>query len=139
MKHDIWLVQRQYALDMLEKYGMIVCKLMSMPLEQNEVEGWFGSLVRRCGPCTKKYGWQINNITTTRPNLFYVMGLVSQFIQSPMKPHLDAGLSYVKTTAHYGLFYEYGKEVKLYGYTDANWVGSSSERRSISGYIQPRK
>jgi len=31
----IWLVQRQYALDMLAKYGMMACKLMLMPLEQN--------------------------------------------------------------------------------------------------------
>ncbi|MCO5559833.1 hypothetical protein L7F22_013437 [Adiantum nelumboides] len=31
----IWLSQRQYALDMLSKYGMADCKPISMPLDQN--------------------------------------------------------------------------------------------------------
>ena len=31
----IWLSQRQYALDMLSKYGMAECKPISMPLDQN--------------------------------------------------------------------------------------------------------
>ncbi|MCO5559392.1 hypothetical protein L7F22_012991 [Adiantum nelumboides] len=35
MKEGIWLSQRQYALDMLSKYGMADCKPISMPLDQN--------------------------------------------------------------------------------------------------------
>ena len=31
----IWLLQRQYGLDMLSKYGMIGCKPISIPLEKN--------------------------------------------------------------------------------------------------------
>ena len=31
----IWLLQRKYVLDMLQKYGMTTCKPMSTPLEQN--------------------------------------------------------------------------------------------------------
>ena len=31
MKEGIWLSQRQYALDMLSKYGMADCKPSSMP------------------------------------------------------------------------------------------------------------
>ena len=31
----IWLLQRQYSLDMLSKYGMADCKPISMPLDQN--------------------------------------------------------------------------------------------------------
>ena len=31
----IWLLQRKYVLDMLQKYGMTACKPMSTPLEQN--------------------------------------------------------------------------------------------------------
>ena len=32
-KEGIWLSQRQYALDMLSKYGMADCKPISMPLD----------------------------------------------------------------------------------------------------------
>ncbi|WP_286497683.1 reverse transcriptase domain-containing protein, partial [Escherichia coli] len=34
-EEGIWLSQRQYALDMLSKYGMADCKPISMPLDQN--------------------------------------------------------------------------------------------------------
>ena len=34
-KEGIWLSQRQYALDMLSKYGMADCKPIAMPLDQN--------------------------------------------------------------------------------------------------------
>ena len=33
--NGIWLLQRQYGLDMLSKYGMTGCKPISVPLEQN--------------------------------------------------------------------------------------------------------
>jgi hypothetical protein len=32
----IWLLQQQYALDMLSKYGMVGCKPTSVPLDQND-------------------------------------------------------------------------------------------------------
>lgn len=35
MANGIWLMQRQYALDMLAKYGMTAYKPMSTSLEQN--------------------------------------------------------------------------------------------------------
>ena len=34
-KEGIWLSQRQYALDMLSKYGMAGCKPSPMNLDQN--------------------------------------------------------------------------------------------------------
>jgi hypothetical protein len=35
MPEGIWLLQRQYALDMLSKYGMVGCKPIFVPLDQN--------------------------------------------------------------------------------------------------------
>ena len=77
-------------------------------------------------------------MTITRPDLSYAVGLVSQFMQAPRKPHLDAArriLMYVKSTLQYGLFYETGVHIQLHGYTDADWAGSISDRQSIIGYV----
>ena len=55
----------------------------------------------------------------------------------PRKPHLDAArraLCYAKGALNYGLFYEYGAEIEVFGYTDADWARSSYDRRSTSGY-----
>ena len=56
----------------------------------------------------------------------------------PRKSHLDAArraLRYAKDTLDYGLFYAYGADVEVCGYTDADWAGSTHDRRSTSGYV----
>jgi hypothetical protein len=48
-------------------------------------------------------------MTITRPNLSYVVGVVSQFMETPRKPHLDVMRRiprYIKHTLHCGIFYE---------------------------------
>ena len=48
-------------------------------------------------------------MTITRPNLRYAVGWVSQFMQAPRKPYLDATrciLWYVNSMLHYRTFYE---------------------------------
>ena len=62
-------------------------------------------------------------LTISRPDLSYTVGLESQFMQLPRKPHLDAvrrTLRYVSATLDYALFYEAGTELQLFGYTDAD-------------------
>ena len=44
-------------------------------------------------------------------------------------------LRYAKSMLNFGLFYAYGVDVEVFGYTDANWASSSYDRRSTSGYI----
>ncbi len=48
-------------------------------------------------------------MTITRQDLSYAVGVVSQFMQTPRKPHLDAVrriLRYIKHTLRCGIFYE---------------------------------
>ena len=76
-------------------------------------------------------------LNITRLDLSYVAGIVSQFMQSPCKTHLDAVmriLRYIKTTCTYRLRYEKGKEFMMYGYTDADWAGNMMDCRSTIGY-----
>ena len=44
-------------------------------------------------------------------------------------------LRYAKSMLNFGLFYAYEVDVEVFGYTDADWAGSSYDRRSTSGYI----
>ena len=59
-------------------------------------------------------------------------------MQVPRKPHLDVArrvLRYAKSTLNFGLFYAYGVDVKVFSYKDVDWVGSSYDKRSTSGYV----
>ena len=42
---------------------------------------------------------------------------------------------YLRGTSRYGLWYKQSDEVKLCGYTDADWAGSPMDRKSTSGGI----
>ncbi len=97
----IWLLQRQYALNKLSEYGMTGCKPISIPLEQNvKLSADEGDLVKD----TTMYRRIVGNLiymTITRPYLSYAIGMVSQFMQTPRKPHFDAVkhiLKYIKHT-----------------------------------------
>jgi hypothetical protein len=64
--------------------------------------------------------------------------MVSQFMQTPQKPHLDVVkriLRYIKHTLKCGIFYEVKSQLQVHGYTDADWVGNVSNRRSTSGFM----
>jgi hypothetical protein len=105
----IWLLQRQYALNKLSEYGMTGCKPISIPLEQNvKLSADERDLVED----TNMYICIVGSLiymTITRPDLNYAIGVMSQFMQTPRKPHLDAVrhiLRYIKHTLQCGIFYE---------------------------------
>jgi hypothetical protein len=77
-------------------------------------------------------------MTITRLDLNYAVGVVNQFMQIPRKPHLDAVrriLKYIKHTLQCGIFYEAESQLQVHGYTNVDWVGNVSDRRSTSGFM----
>jgi hypothetical protein len=134
----IWLLQRQYALNKLSEYGMTGCKPISIPLEQNvKLSADEGDLVEDTIMYRRIVGSLIY-MTITRLDLSYAVGVVSQFMQTPRKPHLDAVrriLRYIKHTLQCGIFYETNSQLQVHGYTDADWAGNVSNRRSTNGFM----
>ena len=60
-----------------------------------------------------------------------------QFLQAPCDIHWDAVirvLRYIKGAPGQGLLYEDRGHTQIVGYSDADWAGSPSDRRSTSGY-----
>ena len=70
-------------------------------------------------------------LTLTRPDISFVVGVVSRYMQNPKKSHLEAVrriLRYVKGTIDYGLLYKNGEDCKLVGYCDADYAGDHDTR-----------
>jgi hypothetical protein len=120
---EIWLLQRQYALNKLSKYGMTSCKPILIPLEQNvKLSADEGDLMEDITMYRHIMGSLIYR-TITRPYLNYAVGVVSQFMQTPRKPHLDVVrhiLRYIKHILQRGIFYEAKSQLQVHGYTDAD-------------------
>ena len=71
-------------------------------------------------------------------DLSFSVSLVSQFIQQPHESHCQEAkiiLRYLQGTSHYGVFYLSSTTVSLSSYTDSDWAGDSSDRRSTAGYV----
>jgi hypothetical protein len=75
-------------------------------------------------------------LVNMRQNICYAVNQLSQAMVKPTKLFWKASkhvLRYLKGTYEYGLWYRQTDEVKLKGFTDANWAGSPMDRKSTSG------
>ena len=79
----IMLSQRHYILNLLYKFDMTECKPVSTPLDQN-LKLDAASRTEECEPT--QYRHLISSLiylTITQPDLSYLVGLLSQFMQNP--------------------------------------------------------
>ena len=75
-------------------------------------------------------------LTNTRPDICFVVNTLSQYLVQPRWVHLVTAkhvMGYLKGTIDFGLYYDGSHEYRLYGYIDADWAGSISERKRTLG------
>ncbi|XP_047264082.1 uncharacterized mitochondrial protein AtMg00810-like [Capsicum annuum] len=133
----IVISQRKYALDILEETGMIGCRPIDTPMNPN------GKLLPGQGePLSdperyRRLARKLNYLTVTSPNISFPVSVVSPFITSPCDSNWDAIvriLRYIKPAPGKGLLFEDRGHEHIVGYTDADWAGSPSNKRSTFGY-----
>ncbi|KAK6117910.1 hypothetical protein DH2020_048347 [Rehmannia glutinosa] len=76
-------------------------------------------------------------LTTSRPDITFVVDILSRFTSNPSHEHwkaLTKVLKYLKYTLEYGLYYLRYPAV-LEGYSDTSWISDSKDSYSTSGYI----
>ena len=76
-------------------------------------------------------------LTVIRPDISHAVGMVSKFMDAPHSVHCVTVLRilrYVKCTLYHGLHYSSQSSLELHAYSDADWVGDSTNRCSITGF-----
>ena len=76
-------------------------------------------------------------LTVTCPDISYAVYQVSQYLSTPRSSHYAAILrilQYLKGTLFHGLFYSAQSPLVLYAFSDADWAGDPTNRRSTIGY-----
>ncbi|CAL2258010.1 unnamed protein product [Prunus armeniaca] len=137
-QQGIFLSQRKYVMDLLTETGMLGFKPVNTPMEENH----------KLGECTdhkptnkdqyQRLVGRLIYLSHTRPDITHVVSVVSQFLHSPSEVHRDALnriLRYLRSTPGKGLMYSKQGHLDVIGYTDADWAGSQTDRRSTSGYF----
>lgn len=77
-------------------------------------------------------------LTLTRPDISFIVGVLSRFMQNPRKPHLEVVhrvLKYIKSTLNNGILFKADKYFMLRSYCDADYAGDFDTRRSTTWYI----
>ena len=75
-------------------------------------------------------------ITTSRPDIMQVVGMVGRFQFAPKQSHLAVIkriFKYLKGTMTYGFWYPRNQNLQLTAYLDSDWVDCLDERKSTSG------
>jgi hypothetical protein len=135
----ITLRQAHYAKKILEMAGMTDCKVAATPMEEmlrlsrdSTTEEVDATLYRRIVGSL----WYLIH---TRPDLTYVVGYVSRFLERPTEEHLQAVkkiFRYIAGTLQYGL--RYGRRTgttRLVGYCNSDLAGDIDTRKSTTGAL----
>ena len=133
----LFLSQHRYALDLLERASMSSCKPMSTPMP---------SKGRQLPTCDELYPdpthyrsivGGLQYLTFTRPDISYSVNFVCQYMHAPTMAHykiVKRILRYVRGTAHFGMRILASSTLDLYAFSDADWAGCPTSRRSTTGF-----
>ncbi|GJR44186.1 retrovirus-related pol polyprotein from transposon TNT 1-94 [Tanacetum coccineum] len=135
----IFINQSKYASEIVKKYGLHSTDSVDTPMIENKkldedlqgkpvdatlYRGMIGSLMY---------------LTSSRPDLNYVVCLCARYQAKPTEKHLQAVkriFRYLNGTINMGLWYSKDTDMSLTTYADADHAGCQDTRRSTSGSAQ---
>ncbi|GMP81639.1 hypothetical protein CsSME_00036279 [Camellia sinensis var. sinensis] len=136
-KEGIFVNQRKYVLDLFGETGMLGYKMAETPIEPNlKLQAAKAEEVKEREQYQRLVG-KLIYLSHTRPDIAFAVSMVSQFMHSPGAEHFEAVykiLRYLKGTPGRGLLFKKHGHLQVEVYTDADWAGSVTDRRSTSGY-----
>ena len=77
-------------------------------------------------------------LVNTRPDICYAVHTLNQFMVEPRRAHWPTTkhvLRYLQGTCELGLKYTSGNDIRLSGFTNADWARSPVDRKSIHRYF----
>ena len=132
----LFLSQRQYSIELLNKAGMLDCQPSRTPVDTNSKLSSDGETFSDPTLYRSLTG-ALQYLTLTRPELSYAVQQACLFMHDPRVPHYNHVkriLRYVKGTLDHGLHINSSSPASLTAYSDADRAGCPDTRRSTSGY-----
>jgi len=134
-KQGIFISQRNYVLDLLQETRKLGCKPVGVPIEQNHEMSIEEESVKVDKAQYQRLVGKLIYLAHTRPDIVYATRVGRQFMHDPKVRHLQAAnrvLQCLKDTPGRGPLFKRGGSLTIEAYTNADYTGSMSDRRSIS-------
>ncbi|GJV54143.1 ribonuclease H-like domain-containing protein [Tanacetum coccineum] len=132
----MFLSQKKYAVEILERAHMLNCNHSRTPVDTESKLEDDGDPVSEPTLYRSLVG-PLQYLTFTRPDISYAVQQVCLHMHDLKEPHFSAlkrVLRYVRGTLDYGLQLFSSSTTDLVAYSDADWAGCPTTRRSTSGY-----
>jgi len=137
VKEGIFISQKKYTKSILQKFKMMDCRSVAIPLAANEKFRKDDGEKKANSSLYRSLIGSLLYLTSTRPDIMFAASLLSRFMQEPSQVHFGAAkrvLRYLQGTMDYGIMYKFGGDLNLIGYSDSDWAGSIDDMKSTSGY-----
>eukprot|EP00253_Pinus_taeda_P004978 PITA_04978 len=137
-ENGIFISQAKYVNEVLGRFNMQECKaaitptVMGLKLSKEDSSKDFDPSLYKSIVGSLMY------LTATRPDIMFVVSLISRFMERRKEAHWQAAkriLRYIKGTKRLGILYTTSECSNLVGYADSDWAGSVDDRKSTSGYV----
>ncbi|XP_019236312.1 PREDICTED: uncharacterized protein LOC109216593 [Nicotiana attenuata] len=144
------MCQRKYALELISESGLSGAKLAGTPLELNqnltptEYDSCFNTNSAHLDEALKNPGiyqrlvGRLLYLTMTRPDIAFVVQVLSQFMHCPKNSHIKATLRvvrYITEALGLGLLMPAESSSKPIAYCDLDWGACIQRRRSVTRYL----
>ena len=138
-KSSTFINQSTFTKALLKKFQFENCKPIATPVDvsQKLVNSEEDSELFDPETYQSAVGALLYLSTRTRPDISYAVSNISKFSSKPSKQHWQAVkriFRYLNGTIDYGILYEKEKISECFGYSDADWAGDQTDRKSTSGH-----
>ncbi|XP_031255632.1 uncharacterized protein LOC116113620 [Pistacia vera] len=143
----ISLSQRKYVLELVSDSGLSTCKPSIIPVEQNikltsqqydyETASSENDPLLQDPTSYQRLVGRLIYLTMTRPDISYVVHILSQFMHQPKQSHMDAAikvLKYLKGCPGLGLLLPRDGNFDITAYCDLDWGTCPMTRKSLIGF-----
>lgn len=135
-KDGIFINQSKYCKELLKRFDMENCKEIATPMSSSTYvdQDESGKPID-----ITKYRGMIGSLlylTASRPDIMFSVCLCARFQSCPKESHLSSVkriMKYLKGTPNVGLWYPKGSLCELVGYSDSDYAGCKTDRKSTSG------
>jgi hypothetical protein len=118
--------------------GLLDCKSVDTPIVQNHKLGEYPDHVPKNKERYQRLVRKLIYLSHTCSDIAYAVSVINQFMHCPSEDHMDAVLRilrYLKSSPGEGLMFSRNGHLNVEGYTNVDWAGNISDRKSTLGYF----